>query len=388
MTSPDESDFIGCNQEQADELKVLRMIFGGGEISFEQNSDGLPKIQFFVSVQREESKVIIKSPSSCFEVSNLPPILVSCILPPGYPLEAAPLVDVESPWISHASRDIIIESLLQIHEAQKGMPIIFSWHQWLQDESWRAMECAQEMLTSNEEAQKLRCYDARLEFERFQSCLQTCTICFDERMGDQFIMLEPCGHRYCLDCIHHHCESGINSGMVMRMSCPEFKCNTSLTPTTMKEYLPLPLLERWEMLLLNRAIDSMGVLAPCPSCKEVNIREDDPLVVCVRCRYPFCAECNRSWHGGSGCMFSETDPGESLLNRSEKKRLLKLQEEANRKALEARAQQQREAEMRRAQKEEIREFKANEAKYASMIKKGTAQCPSCRMRVLKMGGKA
>lgn len=59
---------------------------------------------------------------------------------------------------------------------------------------------------------------------------------------------------------------------------------------------------RWEELLLSRALDRMDDVEYCPRCETVSVADQDSCAQCPKCYYAFCSNCGDSWHPGRGCL--------------------------------------------------------------------------------------
>ena len=65
---------------------------------------------------------------------------------------------------------------------------------------------------------------------------------------------------------------------------------------------------RYERLLAEYICDvTPGVVyCPRPGCRSrVFSDPDDSLAICDCCRYPFCKNCNKLWHGGEACKTND-----------------------------------------------------------------------------------
>ncbi len=56
--------------------------------------------------------------------------------------------------------------------------------------------------------------------------------------------------------------------------------------------------DRWESLLLQRALDRMQDLARCPRCQAVCVGDEEGCARCPACLHVFCARCRDGWHTG------------------------------------------------------------------------------------------
>jgi len=162
-------------------------------------------------------------------VQQVPPLVLTCGLPGGYPLEAAgsPVFQLEA---EHLGAEILLDiesTLLEISEKHQGGPILYDWASALQDklvlpgrhvipqaDSGEAMEIALQVLA----------YDRVKRDER--RCLETqrCPVCFDEMLGSRGLFLN-CGHFGCRSCLEQMVRIHTSEADVSSIRCPAEKCN-------------------------------------------------------------------------------------------------------------------------------------------------------------------
>ena len=77
----------------------------------------------------------------------------------------------------------------------------------------------------------------------------------------------------------------------------------------MKTLVGPELFERYDTILLNRGLDSMSDVTPCPriSCGQPVLLSDpkEKLGECSACRYAFCTFCKLLYHGVEPCAVRE-----------------------------------------------------------------------------------
>ena len=77
---------------------------------------------------------------------------------------------------------------------------------------------------------------AILEYNReqrlcvFNLTVYTCQVCFVEKLGDQCLQFDVCGHVYCKDCMRGYFEVQIQDGSVQCLTCPYDQCESQAHP--------------------------------------------------------------------------------------------------------------------------------------------------------------
>jgi E3 ubiquitin-protein ligase RNF14 len=232
--------------------------------------------------------------------------------------------------------------------------------------------------------------DADAEERMWLGSRRTCDVCFDDVPGARCMRLLRCAHVFCRACVASHLDARISEGEVSLLSCPDRSCGAPISqqdvraawgvslasavqasPTHSLASRPSPSssasataseasraaspsstsssalrlseaeakYQRYESLLLQRALDSLGNTAPCPrqGCgKPAMVTQDrggvSPMIVgrrrqrskpsqappaasappatsgasrrigeCAYCGFSFCADCNRATHGALPC---------------------------------------------------------------------------------------
>ena len=147
-------------------------------------------------------------------------------------------------------------------------------------------------------------FDLEKQKEEFMKDSHTCDICFDTKDGPEFQFLTDCQHSFCTECLRFHCEMGIEDGRVLRLYCPDQKCKTVIPHTVLQDILKPEVFERWEKLVLSKALDTMGDIVYCPRCNTCVVADDvqtSNLAQCVQCFYTFCIDCLEAWHHDKPC---------------------------------------------------------------------------------------
>lgn len=97
----------------------------------------------------------------------------------------------------------------------------------------------------------------------------------------------------------------MKEGTVFQLVCPGTKCNTSIPPYLLKDLLRKEEFERWDRLLLDKALGSMSDVVYCPRCSISCLADEDKNAQCQRCFFTFCSACKDPRHLGRQCLTPE-----------------------------------------------------------------------------------
>ncbi|KAL8566778.1 hypothetical protein ACOMHN_005729 [Nucella lapillus] len=321
-----------------------------------------------------------------FKVHHLHPLSLILTLPPNYPSKAPPSFALSCVWLRGTQISALCRQLDELWEATPGMPILFSWIDWLEKESFSCLGLTDKLVLVSDieedsgaevdDRAMVECTDVGMavhtllqytnqrEAVEFCKSMQECCLCFDEKQGSKFFRLDPCKHHFCFDCITTHSNLHVSAGTIQLLTCPDTDCDSMITPDVLQTVLNPENFIRWETLSLQRSLDEMDDVVYCPRCQSVVIREQDAhnLGYCLVCCYSFCTECDQPWHQGTHCL---TD-----LER-----------------LDVQAQRVQNRDLQARQKfEELRQQAEEKAKTLITIKNKTVPCPHCKTPVEKIEG--
>lgn len=137
--------------------------------------------------------------------------------------------------------------------------------------------------------------------KEFQQSMHNCMVCFDEKMGREFIRLDACGHHFCEACMRDMCEMHVREGTIQLLKCPSGgECDSVVPVDIMSQLLSDVAFERWERLLLQRTLDTMEDVVYCPRCSNpIIVDSTDTHAYCLTCRIDYCKKCKDVWHAVS-----------------------------------------------------------------------------------------
>ncbi|KAG2574376.1 E3 ubiquitin-protein ligase RNF14-like [Panicum virgatum] len=381
------------DQRQEDELCALEAIFGdavvildrkGGQRCFQVHvhieipdaidvstrlNYGDGKLKYGATSDADADDLVYK-----FRVEHLPPILLTFLLPASYPSHHAPLFTISTYWLDKGMISSLCRMLDMLWEEQQGMEVTYQWVQWLQSSSLSHLGFGNEIVLGKNDvtcdADKRACldnaspdviiprmmrYNDNKHHEAFLHAIHDCMICFSECPGVDFIKL-PCHHFFCWKCMQTYCKMNVKEGNVVKLLCPDTKCEGAVPPNILKRLLGEDEFERWEGLLLQRTLDAMSDVVYCPRCQTACLEDVGNEAVCSSCLFSFCTLCRNRRHIGEQCM----SPEERLLILEKRQQSGQVQGDQMRIL------------------EELRSLKE--------IMKDAKQCPRCKMAISKTEG--
>uniref|UniRef100_A0ACD5V219 Uncharacterized protein n=1 Tax=Avena sativa TaxID=4498 RepID=A0ACD5V219_AVESA len=343
---PDEQ-LRSNDQLQQDEMLALEAIYGDNLHVFGENSVPLSfqilvhcEIPDGISVSVDLRQGVDDYPNNwfTFSVKHLAPISLTCLMPPSYPSHHPPYFTLGVEWLDSVKVSSLCHMLDSIWAQQPGQEVVFEWVQWLQSsmlshlgfdrrliirQSDSKMDPVDvrvvgDILSVEEIVERLISYNEEQCHETFLHGLHVCTICLRECTGIDFIEL-PCRHYFRGRCMETYSKMHVKEGSVLKLVCPDEKCDGFVPPNLLKRLLGEADFERWERLILQKTLDLMADVAYCPRC-ETPCLEDDDTAQCSNCHFSFCTRCRGRRHIGAKCI----TPEEKLLSLQEREKVPNL----------------------------------------------------------------
>lgn len=143
--------------------------------------------------------------------------------------------------------------------------------------------------------------------ETFVTSSHSCDICFSIKIGHKCVRFR-CGHVFCEECVTGFFISNITEGNVDQVKCLAFNCKMKPTPELVKMLVGETHYERYDQILLKRALENMSDVTYCPRPKchnPVICDPNDKCASCTVCAYTFCRTCKMVYHGVEPCRFKD-----------------------------------------------------------------------------------
>ncbi|XP_070563152.1 E3 ubiquitin-protein ligase RNF14-like isoform X2 [Ptychodera flava] len=325
---------------------------------------------------------------STFTISDLIPLQMNVSFPANYPESVPPIFTLSCYWLDGGQLSALCRQLDAMWGEMPQQPIVFTWVDWLQNEMLSFLGLEKSVVLTpymEKDVEILGLIDPRAlpvccdlqqgimeilrhnrtyEMEKFQKENHDCGVCFDNRPGKEFYLLNNCLHHFCHDCLASYCDTHVSEGTVQLLLCPDIDCKNPLPPALVKELLTSEQYQRWETLMLQKTLDTMEDIDYCPRCNMAVIKELDSskLAHCTSCFYSYCTDCKEAWHQGRRCQTVE-----DKLDELEQK-----QTDQNEEA--------------RIIAEKLKRYLKEEHLSKKAIKESTIACPGCAVRVQKASG--
>lgn len=148
-------------------------------------------------------------------------------------------------------------------------------------------------------------YNKEREEIEFRKHYHTCSVCFSDKAGAEFVKL-GCSHFFCKGCMNGCYSTYISEGSVDGVKCLALKCSGMPSAAQVREIVGSELFEKYDGILLQRALEGMSDLVYCPrsQCmKPVIVEPNEKLAICSHCQYRFCSICKMVFHGVEPCRF-------------------------------------------------------------------------------------
>nr|CDJ81678.1 RWD and Zinc finger domain containing protein [Haemonchus contortus] len=350
-------------QDLLDEVNALVSSIGEEYVIIEEDNK---ELQGTISVVLDPSpKPILFSAKEGkdyrqFETVQLPPLEFIFSLPAEYPCEK-PKIDVESIWMPNAMKEKLLCRLDDVFRANTGSPVLYLCYDAIK-KFVAEMGTFEVRLDSNDFSQKhnlsaiemlklVREESEKAEMNAFLAQCHDCEVCFENKPG-------------------LHC--------VSPLTCLADNCESSASQKVIIELLGQKEFDRYERILLKKALERMDDMVTCPriSCQKPSAVSETTefLATCLVCGYNFCTACYRGYHGVQPCFGSwglrEVSLDEYLL-ASQKDRMKMAEFYGGIEKLEA---------------EMEKNFKKVNASTYAWIHVHSKRCPQCHIPIQRQSG--
>merc|ERR1719300_1864580 len=153
-------------------------------------------------------------------------------------------------------------------------------------------------------------YNQMKKDEIFSTTLNSCDICYTDKVGSQCVKFVGCDHVYCKECMSGYLNVRIKEGAVSNLVCPTDKCTSQILPTQVSELVAPELYQKYETILLDTQLDSMTDVVLCPrvACQcPTMIDRDSNMGQCPSCHLAFCIYCRQTYHGVTPCKMKSKE---------------------------------------------------------------------------------
>ncbi|KAK6173372.1 hypothetical protein SNE40_016838 [Patella caerulea] len=331
-------------EEQDDELLALESIYDETVLSTIKDTDDKGG-QFTACPHLPEKFYIQSEPlnkgnveSGLHKIQHLPPIVIHFQLPTNYPSIAPPHFTLTCKWLTHNQLSSLCQRLDELWEENKGMVILFTWINFLQEELFDFLQlsspldirnivishnsskneennlfdsrCIQDIVSQDLLLMAILDYNKQMKADIFERSMFLCSVCFIEKQGTNCICFMDCDHVFCKECMRDYFVIQISDGNVQNLICPHDKCQSEAHPSQVKALVPDDIYKRYDDLLLKSSLDTMMDIMYCPrrlcQCPVLLDRENN-IGRCPSCQFVFCHLCKLVYHGLSPCRIKAAE---------------------------------------------------------------------------------
>ncbi|ETN78545.1 IBR domain protein [Necator americanus] len=223
------------------------------------------------------------------DLTILPPVNLLFRLPEEYPM-VSPDLEIECEWMNNTLISTVEQQLDEVCRDNLGMGVLYFCCEAV---VLIVKEAVRELknLTGQQLLRRVKDSSERSEYLHFQSCC-------------------------------HDCE-------VKALGCPAADCHSIASQKIVRSIIGEDEFERYERILLDRALGQMADVVLCPrkTCQNPVMVSERTLNLgtCQMCGFSFCVLCFRAYHGVDGCNFKKIDKErilEEWNSADEKERVL------------------------------------------------------------------
>jgi len=212
-------------------------------------------------------------------LSSFPPILLEIVLPPVYPLRAAPDIvsfHVSGSWIPHGGH--LLSKLRGMW--QPGEVVLYTWVEWIrsadflnsvnivQDGALRYVMGCDRVADSDRKYRIphptphlllpfLTAHESKSQSSKFNLTSHSCNVCFETRKGARCLQLS-CNHIFCRACLKDGWSLYIAEGDIARVGCLDHECvkdEQEATEDEVRRVVTEEEVRRWKWLREKRSAE-------------------------------------------------------------------------------------------------------------------------------------
>lgn len=192
-----------------------------------------------ISVSLADNGVVRMS----LEVTFLPPVSVSFVLPSLYPYEEPPIIHITSEMASDALIEKLLTGTKQIWEDFHDQ-CIYSMIDFLNEFTQTSLADFSTTVSDPAKFDRIVQYNAKELQEQFENQTFECEICQADHKGSSCVRFE-CGHIFCTGCVGSYFANMIDNGDISKVHCPHYECTGEILRK--KKYFSK--LENWVLLV-------------------------------------------------------------------------------------------------------------------------------------------
>ncbi|GMT33963.1 hypothetical protein PFISCL1PPCAC_25260, partial [Pristionchus fissidentatus] len=237
-------------------------------------------------------------------------------LPPEYPA-VPPSIDVDCSWMSELRCARVKEMILETAATYEDQPMLYAIAFAVKEKACENLErhvrvdgtpyCIAHKIDGATMLHRLVEAGVAVELKAFERECHDCEVCYENEPGTRCVRFFPCRHVYCSRCVQQYFVGLLKSEGIRTFECLADACSSIAAQEVVKNAIGADEYERYESILLERALGAMDDMAVCPrdNCgKYVVINPlNRQLGRCDECSFAFCTICRKTYHGVDGCRW-------------------------------------------------------------------------------------
>ncbi|GMR33547.1 hypothetical protein PMAYCL1PPCAC_03742, partial [Pristionchus mayeri] len=322
--------------EQVEELEGFLSMLEcfDGSLDFEQPENALIHGKIRIDLPMLEKPVVVFAEVGDEVQFRTVQALEYCTLlfslPDAYP-SVPPSIDVECAWMSEKKVEQVQHIIRETAASYEDQPMLYAIAFAVREKACENLEksirvdntpyCVAKGIDGSTILHRLVEAGAAIEQAAFERECHDCEVCYENEPGTRCVRFLPCRHVYCARCVQQYFVGLLKSEGIRTFECLADACSSIAAQDVVKKAIGEEEYERYETILLERALGAMEDMAICPReiCgKYVVINPmNRQLGRCDACAYAFCIICRKTYHGVEGCRW-QIDEKLKLLEEYDK----------------------------------------------------------------------